>query len=63
MEPAVCRAKIIDPRKLLRVLAPYARFQATGYQVVGGVRLKVLRATDPGSVTRSPCCRSCIRRG
>ena len=44
--------KIIDPRKLLHVLAPYARFQATGYQVVGGVRLKVLRATDPGSLTR-----------
>ena len=37
--------KIIDPRRMLRVLAPYARFQATGYQVIGGVRLKVLRAT------------------
>jgi hypothetical protein len=44
--------KIIDPRRLLRVLAPYARFQATGYQVAGGVRLKVLRATDPGNLTR-----------
>ena len=44
--------KIIDPRRLLRVLAPYARFQASGYQVVGGVRLKVLRATDPGNLTR-----------
>jgi len=44
--------KIIDPRRLLRVLAPFARFQATGYQVIGGVRLKVLRATDPGSLTR-----------
>ncbi len=44
--------KIIDPRRLLRVLAAYARFQATGYQVIGGVRLKVLRATDPGSLTR-----------
>jgi hypothetical protein len=44
--------KIIDPRRLLHVLAPFARFQATGYQVIGGVRLKVLRATDPGSLTR-----------
>lgn len=44
--------KIIDPRTLLRVLEPYARFQATGYQVIGGVRLKVLRATDPGRLTR-----------
>jgi hypothetical protein len=44
--------KIIDPRRLLRVLAPYARFQASGYQVIGGVRLKVLRATDPGGLTR-----------
>src|SRR5215831_1902687 len=44
--------KIIDPRRLLRVLAPYARFQASGYQVIGGVRLKVLRATDPGNLTR-----------
>ena len=44
--------KIIDPRRLLRVLEPYARFQASGYQVVGGVRLKVLRATDPGNLTR-----------
>ena len=44
--------RIIDPRRLLRVLAPYARFQASGYQVIGGVRLKVLRATDPGNLTR-----------
>ena len=44
--------KIIDPRSMLRVLAPYARFQASGYQVIGGVRLKVLRATDPGGLTR-----------
>ena len=43
---------IIDPRRLLRVLAPYARFQASGYQVIGGVRLKVLRATNPGNLTR-----------
>jgi hypothetical protein len=44
--------KIIDPRRLLHVLAPYARFQASGYQLIGGVRLKVLRADDPGNLTR-----------
>ena len=44
--------KIIDPRALLNVLAPFARFRATGYQVIGGVRLKVLRAADPGRLTR-----------
>ena len=44
--------KIIDPRRLLRVLAPYARFQASGYQLIGGVRLKVLCATNPGNLTR-----------
>jgi hypothetical protein len=44
--------KIIDPRRLLRVLTPYARFQAGGYQVIGGVRLKVLRASNPGNLTR-----------
>ncbi len=44
--------KIIDPRTLLRVLEPFARFRATGYQVIGGVRLKVLRAADPGRLTR-----------
>jgi hypothetical protein len=49
---AYANPKIIDPRRLLRVLAPYARFQASGYQVIGGVRLKVLRATDPGNLTR-----------
>jgi hypothetical protein len=45
------RVEIIDPRKLLRTLAPFARFQAMGYQVIGGVRLKVLRATDPHRLT------------
>src|SRR5215470_13185705 len=49
---AYANPKIIDPRRLLRALAPYARFQASGYQVIGGVRLKVLRATDPGNLTR-----------
>jgi len=50
--PAYVTPRIIDPRRLLRVLAAYARFQATGYQVIGGVRLTVLRATDPGNLTR-----------
>ena len=44
--------KIIDPRTLLNVLAPFTRFRATGYQVIGGARLKVLRAADPGRLTR-----------
>jgi hypothetical protein len=39
-----------DPRKLLRVLQPSARFVSIGYQVVDGVRLRGLRATDPGAV-------------
>ena len=42
---------VIDPRTLVRVLAPFARFQAAGYQVIGGVRLKVLRAADPRRLT------------
>jgi hypothetical protein len=50
--PLYPNIKIIDPRTLLRVLAPHARFQATGYQVIGGARLKMLRATDPGGLTR-----------
>ena len=37
---------IPDPRTVLRALAPSARFEAAGYQVIGGVRLKELRATD-----------------
>lgn len=44
--------KTIDPRKLLRVLGPFARFHGVGYQVIGGVRLKVLRATEPQRLTR-----------
>jgi hypothetical protein len=41
---------IPDPRTVLRALAPSARFVAAGYQVIGGQRLKELRATDPGHV-------------
>jgi hypothetical protein len=51
-DPSYVSPKIIDPRALLRVLAPYTRFRAAGDQVVGGIRLKVLRATDPASLTR-----------
>jgi hypothetical protein len=50
--PSYANVKIIDPRRLLRVLESVSRFQAAGYQVIGGVRLKVLRATDPGRLTR-----------
>ena len=37
---------IPDPRTMLRVLEPSARFEVVGYQVIGGVRVKGLRATD-----------------
>lgn len=42
---------IPNPRTLLRVLRPYTPFQTVGYPVIGGVRLKLLRATDPGGLT------------
>ena len=37
---------IPDPRTVLRALEPSARFEVAGYQVIGGVRVKELRATD-----------------
>ena len=37
---------IPDPRTVLRALEPSARFEVVGYQVIGGVRVKELRATD-----------------
>jgi hypothetical protein len=37
---------IPDPRTVLRALEPSARFEVAGYQVIGGVRVKKLRATD-----------------
>ena len=40
------RVRIPDPRKMLRVLEPSARFEVVGYQIIGGVRVKELRATD-----------------
>ena len=43
--------KIPNPRTLLSALEPYTPFQAAGYQVISGARLKVLRATDPGGLT------------
>ena len=45
------RPQIPDPRTLLSVLDPSAWFQASGYQVIGGIRLKVLRAAEPGRLT------------
>ena len=50
--PLYANPKIIDPRALLRALERYTRFQATGSQVTGGLRLTVLRATDPGRLTQ-----------
>jgi hypothetical protein len=49
-EPGLIFTELPDPRTLLRRLAPAARFQAAGHQMRGGVRLSVLRATDPGRV-------------
>jgi hypothetical protein len=40
------RVNIPDPRTVLRALEPSARFEVAGYQVIGGVRVKELRATD-----------------
>jgi hypothetical protein len=37
---------IPDPRTVLRVLEPSARFAVVGHQVIDGVPVKVLRATD-----------------
>jgi len=37
---------IPDPRTVLRALEPSARFEVAGYQVIGGVRVRELRATD-----------------
>jgi hypothetical protein len=47
---------IPDPRTVLRALEPSARFRLAGRQVIGGMRLRELRATDlsrvpsPGSL-------------
>jgi hypothetical protein len=51
MSSALPDIKVPNPRILLSVLEPYTPFQAVGYQVIGGVRLKVLRATNPGGLT------------
>jgi hypothetical protein len=37
---------IPDPRTVLALLAPAARFEFVGYQVIDGIRVKHLRATD-----------------
>ncbi|MBV9382220.1 MAG: hypothetical protein JO242_16325 [Streptosporangiaceae bacterium] len=39
------RPKIPDPRRLLALLSPEARFVVVGWQTVGGIRLGHLRAT------------------
>jgi len=45
---AVTSVTAPDPRELLRVLDPAARFVRVGYQVVGGIRVEQLRATRLG---------------
>jgi hypothetical protein len=37
---------IPDPRTAFAMLEPSARFEVAGYQVIDGIRLKILRATD-----------------
>jgi hypothetical protein len=49
-EPGLIFTELPDPRTLLRRLAAAGRFQAAGFQVRGGVRLTLLRATAPGRV-------------
>jgi hypothetical protein len=44
--------KIRDPRALLRAMESFTPFRAIGSEVIGGTRLAVLRATDPGRLTR-----------
>jgi hypothetical protein len=51
-DPSYLHVKISDPRTLLHVLERLTRFQARGDQVIGGVRLTVLHAADPGRLTR-----------
>ena len=43
---AMTRMSIPDPTTLLRAIAPEARLERVGYQVIGGVRLAQLQATD-----------------
>jgi hypothetical protein len=40
------KVNIPDPRTVLRALEPSARFEVVGYQVIGGVRVRELRATE-----------------
>jgi hypothetical protein len=51
-DPSYLNVKISDPRALLHMLERLTRFQARGDQVIGGVRLTVLRAAGPGRLTR-----------
>jgi hypothetical protein len=48
--PAPVRVR--DPRTLLSQMRPFTPFRVAGHQVIGGVRLTVLRATDPAGLTR-----------
>jgi hypothetical protein len=45
---AVTSVTAPDPRQLLRLLDPAARFVRVGFQVIGGVRVEQLRATRLG---------------
>src|SRR5205085_1437834 len=45
---AVTSVSAPDPRELLRVLDPAARFVRVGYQLIDGIRVEQLRATRLG---------------
>lgn len=46
--------QVPDPRTVLSVLKPSAKFTVVGHKTVGGVRLTELRARKPGQVTAVP---------
>jgi hypothetical protein len=50
--PSYSEPRIIDPRILLRLLRARTPFRPSGTQMIGGVRLSVLTATDPFGLTR-----------
>ena len=50
--PGYAEPKVIDPRILLPLLRARTPLRPSGTQVIGGVRLTVLTATDPFGLTR-----------
>jgi hypothetical protein len=50
LAPGGRRVPVLDPRSMLGVLAPGARFRFAGRVVAGGVPLELLQASDPAAV-------------